>query len=132
MAAGLELSLYVMLGIGGAARTNEHALNTATALNVINPHFIRLRTFLPKINTPLLEDIQAGRFEMLGPHGVLKETARIIENLNVTSMLTSDHYTNYINLHGRLPAHKQEFLKSIESALQQDQSAFRDIYIGTQ
>lgn len=131
LAAGLQLSLYVILGIGGTDRTREHAINTAGALNAINPHFIRLRTFLPKINTPLLTDIQKGRFAMLGPHGILRETASLIENLKVTSQLTSDHYTNYINLHGNLPEESQRLLMEIGMALQQDESAFRGIYVGT-
>lgn len=131
MASGMELSLYVILGIGGAERTREHALGTAEALNAIDPHFIRLRTFLPKINTPMLEDIREGRFRMLGPHGVLEETALLINHLNVSSYIASDHYTNYINLEGRLPSAKKRLLASIEAAIKKDESAFRPVYVGT-
>lgn len=131
MASGMELSLYVILGIGGAERTREHALGTAEALNAIDPHFIRLRTFLPKINTAMLEDIREGRFRMLGPHGVLEETALLINHLDVSSFITSDHYTNYINLEGRLPSAKERLLASIEAALEKDESAFRPVYVGT-
>ncbi len=42
--AGMELSEYVMPGLGGRALSREHALETADALNRINPDFIRLRT----------------------------------------------------------------------------------------
>jgi radical SAM superfamily enzyme YgiQ (UPF0313 family) len=131
MEAGIELSLYVILGIGGCERSSEHAISTAEALNAIDPHFIRLRTFLPKVNTPLLEEIREGRFDMLGPHDILRETALLIDSLQVTSLLTSDHYTNYINLHGRLPDRKERLLAEIALALQKDESDFRGIYIGT-
>jgi len=57
MASGIELSLYVILGIGGQERTGEHARETARVINEIAPDFVRLRTFVPKINTPLLEDV---------------------------------------------------------------------------
>jgi len=130
--AGIELSEYVMLGIAGTDRSREHARETADALNAINPHFIRLRTFVPKINTPLLEEIQQGAFEMLGPYGVLTETARIIEHLTVTSNLASDHYTNYINLEGRLPQDRARFLEVLAAALKRDESEFRPFFIGTQ
>jgi len=130
--AGIELSEYVMLGIAGTDRSREHARETADALNAINPHFIRLRTFVPKINTPLLEEIQQGAFEMPGPHGVLTETARIIENLTVTSNLASDHYTNYINLEGRLPQDRTRLLEVLAAALKRDESEFRPFFIGTQ
>jgi radical SAM superfamily enzyme YgiQ (UPF0313 family) len=131
MASGMQLSLYVILGIGSAERTREHALGTAEALNAIDPHFIRLRTFLPKINTPMLEDIREGRFRILGPHGVLEETALLIKHLNVSSFIASDHYTNYINLEGRLPSAKKRLLASIAATLEKDESAFRPVYVGT-
>ncbi|MDM8522358.1 radical SAM protein [Desulfococcaceae bacterium HSG8] len=130
MDAGMELSMYVILGIGGRDRTIPHAIETAKVLNEVEPDFIRLRTFVPKIDTPLLEDIQSGVFEVLGPHEVLRETARIIENLSASSYLASDHYTNYINLEGRLPGEKAGFLEQISSALQKDESAFRPFFIG--
>ena len=44
MDVGIELSLYVILGIGGKERTREHAVETARVLNQISPDFIRLRT----------------------------------------------------------------------------------------
>jgi radical SAM superfamily enzyme YgiQ (UPF0313 family) len=132
MEAGIELSLYVMLGIGGQERTRSHADQTAMALNRIEPHFIRLRTFVPKQNTPLLEDVLNGSFQMLSAHGVLHETRRLISALRATSFLTSDHYTNYIHLEGRLPEAKSWLLKSIATALQKDETAFRPFFIGNQ
>lgn len=130
--AGMELSEYVLLGIAGTDRSREHARETADALNAINPHFIRLRTFVPKINTPLLAEIKQNTFEMLGPQGVLTETLRIIENLTVSSNLASDHYTNYINIEGRLPQDRGRFLETLTAALKSDESEFRPFFIGTQ
>jgi radical SAM superfamily enzyme YgiQ (UPF0313 family) len=132
MDAGIELSLYVILGIGGKNRTISHAMETATVLNQIEPDFIRLRTFIPKINTPLLEEIQCQSFKMLGPHEVLRETALLIKNIQVSSYLTSDHYTNYINLEGRLPEAKNMLLDKIHAALRKDEKSFRPFFIGTQ
>jgi len=132
MAAGIELSLYAILGIGGQERTGEHAEETARVINQIGPDFVRLRTFVPKINTPLLEDVMAGRFQMLGPHGVLKETRNLLEHLTISTTLTSDHYTNYINLHGRLPQDKPKLLDQISLALKRDESECRPFFIGTE
>lgn len=130
MDAGMELSMYIILGIGGKERTTEHALESAKVLNRVEPHFIRLRTFVPKISTPLLEEIQAGTFEMLGPHEVLRETALLIEHLDANSYLASDHYTNYINLEGRLPREKPRLVREIHGALKMDESDFRPFFIG--
>jgi radical SAM superfamily enzyme YgiQ (UPF0313 family) len=132
VAAGMELSLYVILGIGGQVRSRSHAVETARVINGIIPHFIRLRTFVPKVNTPLLSEVQNGGFEMLGPHGVLRETAILIDNIDATSYLTSDHYTNYIDLKGQLPGDRQELLAKIERNLERDESDFRPFFIGTE
>ena len=132
MDAGIELSLYVILGIGGKERTVPHALETAGVLNEIGPDFIRLRTFVPKINTPLLADVQSGSFRMLGPHGVLQEAALLINEIQASPYLTSDHYTNYINLEGRLPDEKRQLLEKIDTALKQDENSFRPFFIGTE
>ena len=132
MAAGIELSLYVILGIGGRERTSEHAKETARVINEIAPDFVRLRTFVPKANTPILDDVLAGRFKMLTPHGVLRETRTLLEGLAIKTFLASDHYTNYINLHGHLPQDKPRLLKEINHALERDESDFRPFFIGTE
>jgi radical SAM superfamily enzyme YgiQ (UPF0313 family) len=129
-AAGIQLSVYVMLGIGGTARTMSHATQTAEVINRIEPDFIRLRTFVPKIDTPLLHLVQGGVFTMLGPHGILKETACVIRLVDARSELRSDHYTNYINLEGRLPEGRNHLLGQIEDALKRPESQFRPFFIG--
>ena len=130
--AGIELSLYVVLGIGGKDRTDAHARETARVLNEIVPDFIRLRTFVPKINTPLLTEVQNGSFQTLSPHEVLQEAALLIKELQATSYLTSDHYTNYINLEGKLPEEKKRLLGKINIALKKDEASFRSFFIGTE
>jgi len=132
MAAGIDLSLYVILGIGGRERTIPHAEETAKVLNKISPDFIRLRTFVPKINTPILEDVNMNKFHMLGPHEVIKETGMLVKNLSVSSCLISDHYTNYINIKGKLPDEKDKMLEEIKKAMKMDESAFRSFFVGNQ
>ena len=55
---------------------------------------MRLRTFLPKIDTPLPDDANSGRFQMPGPHDAILETRGSIDALPVSAQLASDHYTN--------------------------------------
>jgi radical SAM superfamily enzyme YgiQ (UPF0313 family) len=130
--AGLELSLYVMLGIAGKSRSMQHARATAAAINAIAPHFIRLRTFVPKINTPLLAEIEQGRFQMIGPHEVLRETLHIVEAVDSPSQLASDHYTNYVNIEGHLPADRERLIRTLKAALTRDEASFRPFFVGNQ
>ena len=130
--AGIELSEYVVIGLGGKKWTKEHIDGTVDVLNKINPDFIRIRTFLPKINTPILEEIESGEFQVLSPHEALRETYRLIENLKVTSKVFSDHYTNYIGVNGKLPEDRESMLGIIKNGLKRDENSFREIYIGNQ
>ena len=130
--AGLQLSEYVILGLGGMERSELHATKTAEALNRIQPDYVRLRTLVPKINTLLLHEIKKGRFQLLTPHQVLAETRLLLENLNCQTILVSDHYTNYVNLSGHLPADKEALIGQIDKVLKWDTSQFRSHFIGTQ
>jgi radical SAM superfamily enzyme YgiQ (UPF0313 family) len=49
--AGIELSVYLMVGVAGTERSREHALGSAEVLNGAPPDFIRLRTFVPSPGT---------------------------------------------------------------------------------
>ncbi len=92
--AGFELSEYVMPDLGGRARSQQHAINTARVLNEINPDFIRLRPFVPGPGMPLYEDYSKGDFQLSSPHERLQEIKTLVENLNVTSRLCFDHFLN--------------------------------------
>ncbi|MGO9578750.1 MAG: radical SAM protein [Desulfobaccales bacterium] len=131
-AAGIEINAYVILGIGGRDRSETHARETARVINAMQPAVVRLRTFVPKINTPLLADVQAGRFAMLSPHQVLAETLALLEGITVPTQVTSDHYTNYIEVAGRLPEDRDAMLETLRQALARDESTFRPFFIGTQ
>lgn len=128
--AGIENSSYVMLGIGGKGRSREHALNTAAAVNAVQPEFVRLRTFVPKVNTALLKKVEQGRFTVLGPHEVLREVRLFLENTEASTRLSSDHYSNYIDLHGRLPDARETLLRRIDACLELDASHFRPFFVG--
>ncbi len=130
--AGLELSEYVILGLGGKERTTPHALATARAVNAIVPDYLRLRTLVPKINTPLLEEVLQGRFQMLSPHEVILETISLLEAITITTQVVSDHYTNYVNVVGRLPEDKAAMLRTLQIARQRPEADFRPFFIGTQ
>ncbi|MFZ5449126.1 MAG: radical SAM protein [Thermodesulfobacteriota bacterium] len=131
-AAGIEINAYVILGIGGADRSQSHVRETARVINAMQPDVVRLRTFVPKVNTPLLADVQAGRFKMLGPHQVLAETMTLLELLAIPTVVASDHYTNYLDVAGHLPEDREAMMERLRQALRRDESTFRPFFVGTQ
>ncbi len=125
--AGIELSEYIMVGLGGYKWTKEHALESARVLNAINPDFIRLRTFVPTQGSILAEKYCAGELKLLEPHDALKEIRLLVENLNVESFLASDHYLNFWDVSGELPQEKEKILREIDYAMTLPRHRFRGL-----
>lgn len=115
--AGFEYSLYVLLGIGGEKNSERHARNTAKVLNQINPHFIRIRTFIPQPNSPLYESMIRGDFKLPEPETILKETRILLGELEVESQFLSDHISNLLPLNGKLPQDKEKMIRLVDEAL---------------
>jgi radical SAM superfamily enzyme YgiQ (UPF0313 family) len=117
VAAGLELSEYVMPGLGGQAFWREHAVATAQVLNQINPHFIRIRSLRVPNRIPLYQKLQSGEFKMQSDDMLAEEMKLFIETLDgITSVVTSDHIMNLLEeVTGRLPEDKEKMLAVIET-----------------
>jgi radical SAM superfamily enzyme YgiQ (UPF0313 family) len=113
--AGIELSEYVMPGLGGAKWTRQHALETARVINAINPDFIRLRTLYVVPDTGMDELMKKGEFQPLNDEDILREINLFIENLDVQgTYLASDHILNLLEeLEGEFPADKPGILSAI-------------------
>ena len=94
--AGLSLSEYVMLGLGGRALWREHALETARVLSIIDPHFIRIRTLTIREGIPLLEKVQTGEFQPLKDDEIVREERLLLDNLDGTGYYISDHILNLL------------------------------------
>ncbi|MFX0098806.1 MAG: radical SAM protein [Candidatus Hodarchaeota archaeon] len=115
--AGIKLSVYVILGLGGNLFP-ENALETAKVLTEMNPDYIRFRSlnFIP--TAPLFMDWRRGDFKELRPVELINEEIEIIENLgeNVTSSIFNDHVSNPIYVDGKLSEHKSDILNALKKA----------------
>ncbi len=113
--AGMELSEYVMPGLGGQELWREHAVATAEVLNRINPHFIRLRSLRVPKRVPLYRKIQEGAFTMQTDDLLARELELFIERLDgITSVVTSDHIMNLMeDVSGKLPEEKPKMLDAV-------------------
>lgn len=118
--AGISLSEYVILGMGGKKWAREHALQTAAVLNEINPNFIRLRSLTVPKSTPLFEMIQNGTFREESDVEIVAGERLLIEHLNgIQSNVVSDHSLNLLEeINGKLPTEKPAMLATIDRFLQ--------------
>ena len=119
VAAGMTLSEYIMPGLGGAVWSREHALETARVLNAIDPHFIRIRSLRVPPRSPLFEDVQEQRLQLLSDDQVVEEIRLLIESLDgIHSTLTSDHIMNLLEeVEGTLPGDKARMIAAVDRYL---------------
>jgi hypothetical protein len=115
--AGMELSEYVMPGLGGREMWQAHAVETARVLNQINPHFIRLRSLRIPSRVPLHARLKDGSFQMLTDDELAEEIRVFIDHLEgITSTVASDHIMNLLEeVGGKLPEDKPKMLAVIRA-----------------
>lgn len=115
-AAGIELSIYFMPGIGGKGLSRENALETARVVRAINPDFVRIRSAVIKPGSGLWQDVQAGTYQICGENHKLQEIRTLIEETQVcSSFLASDHIVNLLQeVEGRLDADGDRMLHIID------------------
>ena len=116
--AGIKLSLYILLGLGGYKYSEEHVKETARVLTEINPTIFRFRTLNILPNTPLWKEWKSGEFKLLSPVDNLKEEREIIANLgeNVTSQVFNDHVSNYCAIESsNIKEDRELFIKTLDA-----------------
>lgn len=117
--AGIELSEYVMPGLGGRELSECHARDSATALNAIRPDFIRLRTLAIPVGIPLHEEWVSGRFELCTSIEIARELVLFLQTLDgIVGELVSDHVLNlFEDLTGTLPDDQQRLIAMVQAFL---------------
>jgi hypothetical protein len=121
--AEMELSEYFMPGLGGRSLSEEHAIESADALNKIDPDFIRLRPLAFPVRAPLRELMVSGEFDRCNDIEIVQELHTFIDNLKgLSSYLVSDHILNLFgDLNGHLPEDKSLLLSILRRFLKLDE-----------
>ena len=127
--AGFQVSEYWMPGLGGKTMSKNHAKNTASVLNQINPHYIRSRPFTPRPGTIFFEKASKNELERMTSKEQLLEIKQTLEGLDVSSRVCFDHAGNFwTGPNGRLllsqgyegyqfPEEKQNLLELLEKGI---------------
>lgn len=117
-AAGMKLSVMVILGLAGHERSLEHARTTGRALSAIDPNYVGVLTLMISPGTPLAAQVSEGQFELLTPHEMLKELREMLTHTDMTrGLFFANHASNYLPLQVKMPADKEKAIQALDSAL---------------
>ena len=120
MEAGIELSEYIMPGVAGRALSEEHAIKTAELLNLIRPHFIRVRTFAMHPQSPMQRMVVEGTFVPLTDDEIVAEIRLLVHHLDSMHSYFScnDFSLNLLmQVDGFLDEKKEDMLNELEAYL---------------
>lgn len=118
--AGITYGLSAIMGLGGPDLWEDHARDTATLFNSVNPASIRLMTLTPMPGTPLAEEVEAGSFTLSSPQRILQEERLLLELLEPGKngyRFLANHVSNQIPLAGNLPQDREKLLAILDRAL---------------
>lgn len=122
MASGLLLSCTVIIGLGGKAYSQEHAIETAKVASAINPHYLAGLTLIVMPEAPLIRSVQKGELELLSPFESLSEIKTLVEHLQVTDCIfRCNHPSNYLPLKATLPRDRLMLISIIDKVIKSNQ-----------
>ncbi len=116
--AGMQLSITVLLGIAGRARSEEHARETGRVLSAIDPDYVGALSLMLIPGTPMYQDYEEGRFPLLNPAEMLRELRTMIAHTHLSNgLFHANHASNYLPIRAQLPQDREKTLALIDAAL---------------
>ena len=116
-AAGIDLSLTMISGLGGRKLLKEHAIKSSDLVNRIKPEFLGFLTLMLEGQTPMQEEVEAGKMELLCPEEVLEEMRLFLRHVDSEgTIFRANHASNYLSLRGELNRDIPEMLCLIDRA----------------
>ena len=118
--AGMILSEFILLGIGGRELSEENASATAEALNIIRPDYIRVHATGIKPESKLGEFVRNGSFTLQSEEEIVEEQKLFLQCLQpMDSFYVNEHIINLLlEVRGNLQTDKTKMLSMIECFLQ--------------
>lgn len=121
IAAGMKLSIMIILGIAGKEGSTRHALATAHAINEIKPTMLSALSLMLYRGSELKEQFEQGEFHPLTPAQLMEELKLIMEHVDLPEsehmIFRSNHVSNYIRLAATLPRDKEQLLEDIDKSI---------------
>ena len=123
IAAGIKLSMMIILGLAGADGTERHALETAKAISEIKPTYLSALCLMLYRGSELKDQFERGEFHPMPPYGLMEELKMILSNIQWGEgshcIFRSNHVSNYVPLAGTLPKDNANILKALDYSIVQ-------------
>ncbi len=117
-AAGIKLSVTVLLGLGGKERSKDHALETGRVLSGIDPEYVGALSLMLVPGSELYDAHERGEFEVIDAPQMLEELGIMISATHLSNgLFHANHASNYLPIRAKMPEDKEKTLELISQAL---------------
>jgi hypothetical protein len=117
----MRLSAIFLLGVGGVARSREHAEGSARLVTEMDPEFLSVLTLTVVAVTPVETLAARGQFELPSTEQLLRELRTLVAGAAPTAAIfRTNHASNYLPLEGRLPRDRDRIVATVDRALAGD------------
>jgi len=130
--AGMNMTQFIILGLGGRKLSDLHATETAKVLNQINPDHIRILTIGVKPGCALDRQMERKEFILPGEARIIAEQRLLLEQLEgITSHYANHHSVDLLlEIRGRLPEDKARLLAILDRFLSLDKKNQTNFILG--
>ena len=121
--AGLRMSAFIILGLGGVEGSYRHAKDSARVVNGIDPQFLATLTLMTGPSRREYEEkVMGGGFKLIDRKQSLQELRWFVEDLELARCrFGTEHASNYLPITGMtLPGDKDRILRLIDKAMVAD------------
>lgn len=117
--AGMQVSEFIIMGLGGARYWQQHAKETAMVLNAVNPDKIRVLTIGIKPESNLAQKWKNGSFTLQTESEIIDEQRMLLIDLdNITSHYANHHSVDLLlEARGQLPEDKEKLISIMDRFL---------------
>ena len=125
--AGFDLWVTVIAGLeGGGEAYIKNACLTAGLLNRMRPQHLSVMTYMPMYDTPMYEDILAGKMTVQSAQESLMETRELLSLLTLKGThFTANHPSNLLPLKGTIDSDTEKFLAMLDEEIPHASTARR-------
>lgn len=110
---GLRCSVMVLLGIGGKKYSRQHVVNTAIAVNLMQPRLLSALRFIEVAGTLMYKE-----YESITEYEAVSELRELVYNLDLKkTVFRANHASNPVPLGGRFPQDREKLLGEIDYML---------------
>ena len=126
--AGIKVLASFIFGLGGRDRSVEHAVNTTSLLNIMQPDAIAPMVLAVQPGSQLEQQVNRGEFILPTQLQVLQEEQYLLENLeDFDCYYWGDHGNNVSPMRGEWPAIRKPFLQRINQHIEHNNAANHNV-----